>query len=169
MKRNYSLFKIAVLVVIGTAAAVLALASCPARPEKPLQVTAQTIASQKAGRPYLIDLTRRGATYDVAAGVDYGRVEVRTSDGDIALNDFLRRRGLKAGERLLLGSLSDLVNLLPPDAGGVVKYDCDQTGCLCRSRKDCSDLSKSGKCASGPDKAVCAGGGSSFVCYCDRN
>jgi hypothetical protein len=175
MKRNYSLFKIAVLVVIGTAVAVLAVISCTGRPEKPVQVTAQMIASQQGGRPYVIDLTRRGAIYDVAAGADYGRVEVRTSGGNIALNDFVRRRGFSAGERLLLGSLSDLVNLLPPDGGHVAKFSCEGPDnligeCSCTGRKDCSDLSSSGKCKSGPENAVCgkgAGGGSGWGCACD--
>ena len=159
---------------IITAVAVFAVASCSARPEKPVQVTAQTIASQQAGRPYVIDLTRRGAIYDVAAGVDYGRVEVRTSNGDIALNEFLRRRGYSAGERLLLGSsLGDLVNLLPPDAGPVAEAKpCDEQigACWCVGRKDCSNLSQSGKCKSGPNDAVCGKGvgspGSSWGCFC---
>jgi hypothetical protein len=175
MKRNYSLFKIAVLGVIGTAVAVLAVISCTDRPQKAVQVTAQMIASQQAGRPYVIDLTRRGAIYDVAAGADYGRVEVRTSDGNIALNDFVRRRRFPAGERLLLGSLSDLVNLLPPDGGHVAEFSCEGPDnligeCTCNGRKDCSDLSKSGKCKSGPENAGCgngAGGGSGWGCWCD--
>src|SRR4029453_254481 len=118
------------------------------------------------------DLTRRGVRYDVDAGVDYGRVEVRTSDGDIALNDFVRRRGYLGGERLLLGSsLEDLVDLLPPDAGGFAEASCSGGQCWCKGRKDCSDLSKSGKCKSGPTDASCCkgcGGGSGWGCTCAK-
>src|SRR4029450_10089712 len=70
MKRNYSLFKIAVLVVIGTAVAVCAVASCTAR-AKTVQVTAETIANQSAGKTYVKDLTRRGGRYGGGVG---GRV-----------------------------------------------------------------------------------------------
>ena len=172
MKRNYSVFKITVLVVMGTAVVVLAVASCTARPQKTVQVTAETIDKQPPGRAYVIDLTRRGVRYDVAAGVDYGRVEVRTSDGDIALNDFVRRRGYSGGERLLLGSrLSDLINLLPPEGGGVAEASCGGGTCTCTGRKDCSDLSKSGKCKSGPSDATCCkgcGGGSGWGCTCAK-
>ena len=80
-----------------------------------MQVTAQTVASQQAGRQYVIDVTREGAVYDVAAGIDYGRVEVRTSNGDIPLNKFARQRGFSTGNKLLLAtSLSDLVGLYLP-------------------------------------------------------
>jgi hypothetical protein len=172
MKRNYSLFKIAVLVVLGTAAAVFAVASCTVRSQKTVQVTAETIANQPAGKAYVIDLTRRGVRYDVAAGVDYGRVELRTSDGDIALNEFIRRQGFSAGERLLLGSsLSDLVDLIPPDAGGFAEASCSGGTCTCTGRKDCSDLSRSGKCKSGPTDAICGagfGGGSGWGCTCAK-
>ena len=136
-----------------------------------MQVTAQTLASQQAGRPYVIELTRRGAIYDVAAGVDYGRVEVRTSNGDIALNKFLRQRGYSARGRLLLGnSLGDLVNLLPPDAGPVAEAHCAEKTCSCVGRKDCSDLSRSGKCKSGANDATCVDASAHRpVCSCEKN
>ena len=157
---------------IITAVALFAVTSCTARPGKPVQVTAQAISSQPAGKHYVIDLTRRGAIYDVAAGVDYGRVEVRTSNGDIALNDFVRGRGFSTGERLLLGSsLGDLVNLIPPNAGGFAEASCQGGECSCTGRKDCSDLSKSGKCKSGPNDAICGkgyGGGSGWGCICSK-
>src|SRR4029453_12289222 len=124
------------------------------------------------GKSFLISLAWRGFRYDGAVGVDYGRVELRTSDGDIALNEFIRRRGFSAGERLLLGSsLSDLVDLIPPDAGGFAEASCGQGTCTCTGRKDCSDLSRSGKCKSGPSDAICGtgfGGGSGWGCTCAK-
>jgi hypothetical protein len=164
------------------AIAALALASCSTagreRPARQVQVTNQTIASQQAGSPYVIDLTRSGTTYDVAAGIDASRVRVRTSSKEeITLAEFVRRqKGNYAGQRVLLGSLGDLVDVLPPDGGGAVsEAECkkDPRGggtCTCAGRKDCSDLSRSGKCKSGPADAICgtgAGGGSGFGCTCD--
>ena len=68
---------------IIVAVAVLALASCSTAGDekqvKEVRVTNQTIATQPAGAPYVIDLTRSGTTYDVAAGIDSSRVRVRTS------------------------------------------------------------------------------------------
>ena len=143
------------------------------------RVTNQTIASQQAGTPYVIDLTRSGTTYDVAAGIDANRVRVRTSSKEeITLAEYVRRQtGNHAGERVLLGSLGDLVGALPPDGGGgsVAEAQCKKSPqgggtCSCTGRKDCSDLSLSGKCKSGPSDAACGkgyGGGSGFGCICD--
>ena len=156
----------------------LALASCSAlSPTKQVQVTNQTIAAQPAGKPYVIDLTRSGTTYDVAAGTDASRIRVRTSSNEeIAMSEFLSRRNVKPGERVLLGSLNELVDVLPPDGGGagggsVAEAQCSGGSCWCSGRKDCSDLSKSGKCKSGPNDAVCGagmGGDPGFGCTCER-
>jgi hypothetical protein len=160
--------------IIVTIAA-LALTSCSTlSPTKHVQVTNQTIAAQPEGKPYLIDLTRGGTTYDVAAGIDARRVRVRTSPNEeIALSEFLSRQKAKPGERVLLGSLSDLVDVLPPDGGGngVAEASCNtkERSCHCNGRRDCSDLSKSGKCNPHPDKAACGagyGGGKGFGCTC---
>lgn len=173
MKTNYSLFRITVLVLIGTAVAVFIIAACTSPPHKTVDVTAQTIGTQQAGRPYLINLTQ-GAVYDVSAGVNYGRVEVRTSNGDIPLENFTRQRGFSGGKRLLLGSsLVDLVDFIPPNAGGFAEATCDKQSktCNCTGRKDCSDLSQSGKCKSGPSDAICGdgfGGGKGWGCTCAR-
>ena len=149
---------------------VLAFASCStAAPQ--VQVTSQMLANHSASHPYVIDLTRSGTTYDVAGDIDYSRVRVRTpSRGVMTMEDFLSHRGGgKTGERLLLGDLGDLIGLLPPDAGGVSEAQCGQGTCTCTGRKDCSDLSKSGKCKSGPADAICGkgfGGGSGWGCTC---
>ena len=172
MKKQYSLFRLAVLVITGIAAVVLTIASCTTTSEKPVRVTAQTIASQQAGSRYLIDVTREGAVYDVAPGVDYGRIELRTSSGDMPLNNFVRRRGFSTGKELLLASsLVDLVDFIPPEAGGFAEASCEGKTCYCTGRKDCSDLSRSGKCKSGPSDAACGdgyGGGKGWGCICAK-
>src|SRR5438132_14305480 len=62
---------------------------------KRVEVTAQTIASQPASKPYIIDLTRTGTIYVLAAGIDYSRVRVRTSTGEKAMSDLVKRLGIK--------------------------------------------------------------------------
>jgi hypothetical protein len=172
--------KVRLLLTAPLFAMALALASCSIlSPTKQVQVTNQTMAAQPAGKPYVIDLTRGGTTYDVAAGIDASRVRVRTSSNEeIAMSEFLGRRNVKPGERVLLGSLSELVDVLPPDDGGsgaggsgVSEASCDKqaNSCYCNGRKDCSDLSKSGKCKPGPGDATCGqghGGGTGFGCSC---
>ena len=153
----------------------LALASCStAAPQ--VQVTSRTIANHSASNPYVIDLSQSRTTYDVASDIDYSRVRVRTSGRRLmTMEDFLAQRGggRKTGERLLLGDeLDDLIDLLPPDAGGVSeRYQCEWGTCTCKGRKDCSNLSKSGKCKSGPADAICGegfGGGSGWGCTCAK-
>ena len=148
---------------------VFACASCSTSPQ--VHVTSQTLATHSASHPYVIDSTRSGTTYDVAGDIDYSRVRVRTASGGLmTMEDFLSRgAGQKTGERLLLGELDDLVVLLPPDNDGVSEAQCGQGTCTCTGRKDCSDLSKSGKCKSGPADAICGkgfGGGSKWGCTC---
>jgi hypothetical protein len=136
----------------------LLVSACRQTPQR-VQVTAQTLAGQPAGKAYVIDLTRTGTVYDVAAGINYSLVRVRTSTGEMPLSDLARNLG-RTGP-ILLGTFSDLRaqnfgfppgggTFQPPD-GGPVAADCPQTGpdaglCLCKGYKDCNDLDKSGKC-----------------------
>jgi len=124
-------------------------------------VTAQTIASQPAGKPYVLDLTRKGTVYEVAAGVDFSRAQIRTSTGEQPMSTLARKLGLTG--KFLLGTWQNLSGLDfgfppgtidPPDAGPSAAK-CDSYVCTCNGRRDCSDLSKSGKC--GP-VAVCGEG-----------
>ena len=155
---------------------VLAFVSCTTagqrKPIEPLLVTSESIANQPDGRAYII-VPRSGAVYDVAPGIDYSRVRVRTgSKPDMMLDQFVSGLGLKfAGQELLLGSLDDLVVVLPPDDGGGSNADCPKGFgiCTCIGRKECSDLSKSGVCKPGPYDATCGrghGGGTRWGCTC---
>ena len=123
-------------------------------------VTAQTLASQPAGKPYVLDLTRKGIVYEVAAGIDYSRASVRTSTGEQAMSDLARKLGLTG--KFLLGTWQNLSGLdfgfppgtlTPPDGTSAAK--CDTLVCTCNGRQDCSDLSKSGKCG---ETAACGVG-----------
>lgn len=125
---------------------------------KKVQVTAQTLASQPADQPYLMDFTRKGTVYEVAAGINYSRVRVRTSTGAMALSDLATKLGVTGG-KFLLGTFSDLSaqnfgfppgggTLQLPDGGTPVGITHDKQNGIytCVGRKDCSELSKSGKC-----------------------
>ena len=161
------------------AVTVLAFVSCTTagqrRPIEPLLVTSESIANQPAGQSYIIT-PRSRAVYDVAPGIDYSRVRVGTSTGDLTLDEFVGRLGVRfAGEELLLGSLHDLAAVLaavlPPDDGSSFKYDCDRASktCTCIGRRSCGDLSRSGLCRPDPYDASCGkghGGGSGLGCVC---
>ena len=138
---------------------------------KPVLVTKEQIAKLPAGTPYVIDITRRRAVYDVADGIDYSRVEVRASDGERPFKEFIGRRTPVAPARTLMANnLADLIDLLPPENDGVSEASCSGGSCQCNGRRDCSDLSKSGKCESGANDAVCGSGYGGKIdrwgCFC---
>jgi hypothetical protein len=123
-------------------------------------VTAQTVASQPAGKPYVMDLTRKGTVYEVATGVDFSRAQVRTSTGEQQMSALVKKLGLTG--KFLFGTLQNLSGmdfgfptgtLDPPDRTTAAK--CDSLVCTCNGRQDCSDLSKSGKCG---ETAACGVG-----------
>ena len=65
---------------------------------KKVEVTAQTIASQPTGKPFVLDLTRRGTIYNLAAGIDYSRLRVRTAGGDLGVSDTVKKMGSISGK-----------------------------------------------------------------------
>jgi len=139
------------------ATALVTVVSCTS--SKPVLVTNEVIASLPQGRPYLIDITRRGPIYDVAAGIDYSRVNVRASDGELPFKEFMGRLTSAPPARTLVSAnLEDLVGLLPEEDVGVSEAKCKDFACQCNGRRDCSDLSRSGKCVAGPGAAVCGQG-----------
>src|SRR5437660_10053611 len=88
---------------------------------KRVEVTAKSIPSQ-AGKPYVIDLTRKGTAYGLAAGLDYRRVCVRTSKGEQTLPELFSDRVLVG--KLLLGLTSDLRRLNLGNSGEN-HFNCD--------------------------------------------
>jgi hypothetical protein len=76
----------------------------------PVQITPQTLARQPAGKPYVIDLARKGKIYAVTADVA-SRVRIHTADGEIGIIDLMKKTGdnkVLSGSKLLLGSFDDL-------------------------------------------------------------
>jgi hypothetical protein len=103
-------------------------------PVKKMQVTTQTLANLPAGKSYVIDLSRNGTIYYVAKGVDYSRIQVRTSTGKLeSLTDLVKKAGifpdlggvLKDAANLILATASDLPILGKPLVEG---YACPGGG-----------------------------------------
>ena len=134
------------------------------KPIKQVQVTAQTVARQPTKKPYVLDLTRKGTIYSLAAGVDYNRVVVRTSKGDLTVAELIKKSGKNISGNLRVAMTSDMrtqkLNLTRV-GGGRLNYDCGDLACVCTGDDDCNDLFTSDKC--GPI-AVCYPDG----CICIR-
>lgn len=128
--------------VILAAPALTLLVSAYGQTRQSVEVTAQTIASQPAGTPYVIDLTRNGNTYLVASAVA-NRVRVRSLRGESILNDLVRKIGL-SGSKFLLGTASDMraVGFGFPSGrtrtGTGIK--CQGDVCTCDAGSDCDRL-----------------------------
>jgi hypothetical protein len=139
-----------------------------ARKVKQVHVTSRTL-SQRAGRAYIVDVSRVGTVYNVNAGIDYRHVRVRTPEGETPMSDVATKMAV-TGRSFMIGQLDDLISLLPPGGGtGTSEAQCTGAICNCTGRKDCSDLSKSGKCLPGPGAATCGkGSGGKWGCSCTR-
>ncbi len=113
-------------------------------------VTAQTIASQPAGKSYVIDLTRKGTDYEVAADVA-SRVRIRSAKGEIALSDLIREMGL-TGSLFLLTASPGGGTIIPPNGVTRATQNANGTMAACKGAsngKDCKDLTSSGLCSGG--------------------
>ncbi len=132
------------------------------KPVKQVQVRAQTIANQPTGKPYALDLTRKGTIYNVPSNVDLSRLRIHTSKGEVALSD-LTEKGKKSG-RLMVGFTTDLrdtkLNLGSPSV--VAKYSCEGLKCNCTGDVDCNDMFGAGVCG---DVASCDTGNGTCECY----
>ena len=139
-------------------------------------VSSRAIKGQPAGKPYVLDLSRKGTIYTLDADVDYSRVRVRTSKGDMTIQDVLTKSG--AHGKLLVGTPSDMV------AGGLKTLNmtsralsrgsgnrfigCDGAICICTGDDDCNKmLSPGGDCPEG-SYVYCWGSGASAACVCVR-
>lgn len=121
---------------------------------KQVNVSAQTINSQSAGKPYTLNLTRAGTIYNLAAGVDYNRINMHTARGDMTLAELVRKSGETLSGRLIVGMTSDLRAMkIGRKQSGRLNYKCDELTCVCYGDADCDNLFSSSNC--GPH-AVCS-------------
>lgn len=126
------------------------------------QVTVQTIERRPASKAYVLDLTRKGTIYNIASDVDYNRVRVRTSKGDMTISELLRKSGKNISGKLRIGMTSDIRIQklgLSRVGGGALNYSCGDLACSCTGDLDCNDLFSSDKCGPiavcYPDGCVC--------------
>ncbi len=129
---------------------------------KQVKVTAQTVARQPASKAYTLDFTRKGTTYNLAAGVDYSRVRVRTSKGEMLLSDLVG--GNRKSSGMIIGTVGDLRNMklnLAPKGGTIARYTCVGIKCKCTNEADCNDMFDAEVCG---DIASCDTGEGTCEC-----
>lgn len=132
------------------------------KPIRQVQVTTQTIAGQPTGKLYTIDLTRSGATYNLAAGIDYNRITVHTTKGEMTMAKLLEKTGKNLRGKLRVGLTSDIRTLqlgLSRVSAGGRSYSCEGLVCHCSGEDDCIALFDTTKCGPiavcYPDGCVC--------------
>jgi hypothetical protein len=166
----------ATLILLGLSFSFTAAQKTETRAPVKRVVTSRAIKGQPAGKPYVLDLSRKGTIYTVDADVDYSRLRVRTSKGETSMQDVLTKSGARG--RLLVGTPSDMVS------GGLKTLNmtsralsrgsgnrfigCDGAICICTGDDDCNKmLSPGGDCPEG-SHVVCWGSGASAACVCVR-
>jgi hypothetical protein len=167
-------------VVVAQAVAIL---SVPARQAtrntttlRRVQVNAQTIKSLPGGKSYVVDLTQRGVKheFDPQAGqIDFKRVVVRTTQGEVAIGSFLEKTFLK-GELASFKYTSQSFAIIAMPAGtprirssATAKFTCGPGGCHCVPGFDCLDLILvDGLCVGNLTCSTLSDG--STMCFCAR-
>ena len=147
-------------------------------PIKQVQVTAQTVATQPAGKAYTLDLNskEKRTLYTIAAGTDYSRIQFRTSSGEMSVKDVITKSG--ASGRLLVGTPRDMLSTglkslrmsssAQSRGSGNRFIGCDGSFCICTGDSDCNKmLSPGGDCPEG-SYVFCWGSGESAACICVR-
>jgi hypothetical protein len=132
---------------------------------KQVEVSVETVSRQPVNKAYSIDLTRKGTIYNLASGVDYGRVRVRTTKGVMTVAELIQKSGKTITGPVRVGMTNDiraqrLVGASRPGlGGGGLRYDCGDLACGCTGDDDCNDMFESGKCGliavCYPDGCIC--------------
>ena len=79
-----------------------------------IEVTPQTIASQPASKPYVLNLSSH-TIYELSAGIDLSRLRIRTSQGEVASSELIRHA--TGTGRSFLGRAGDMrTEILEPGA-----------------------------------------------------
>ncbi len=134
-------------------------------PVKEVGVTAKTVAGRPAGKAYPLDLTRKGTIYNLAADIDYSRVQIHTAKGDTTMADLLKKTGRTVSGKLRVGLTSDIkaqkLSLTRIGGGTTLNYNCEGILCSCTGDADCNDMFTKEACG---DIAACDERG----CWCFR-
>jgi hypothetical protein len=134
----------------------LSLAIAQKTSVKQTEVTSEQIARLPARQAYVIDLAG-GEVFNLAPGMDYSRVRVRTEAGEKPLGNLANR--FRTDRNILIGNFDDLaaisfgfpteIEITRPDRISNASCEKESGTCGCVGKKDCGDLGRSGKCASG--------------------
>jgi hypothetical protein len=159
MKKNIILAMTLLTLAFGSATAQKRTTSQRKPAIKQVQVTARAVAS----KGYAVDLSRSGTMYNLASGVDYSRVQVHTSNGDMTVAELIKKTGKNISGPLRVGLTSDVrtmkLGLTRRVGGGGLNFDCGALACVCTGDDDCNDLFSSTKCGPiaicYPDGCVC--------------
>jgi len=160
--KDRTMKKIILAVTLCSLAFVLATAQ-RRQTVKEVQITAQIVAKQPSNKAHVLDLTRKGTIYTIASDVDYNRVLVRTSKGEMTIAELLKKSGKSISGKLRVGVTSDMrtQKLGLRRIGGGLNWSCGDLACACTGDDDCNELFTFGPC--GPI-AVCYPDG----CICIR-
>jgi hypothetical protein len=101
------------------------------------------------GTVFIVDLTQRGVIYEFdpqAGQIDFNRIKVRTSRGEVAIGSFLETTFLKdklAGFKYMSQPFS--LATRPPGTlqnppPGTSNFNCLPGFCACKGSADCNDL-----------------------------
>ncbi len=131
------------------------------KPIKQVEVSARTVKSQPRGKHYMMDLTKAGTIYNLAADADTSQVQVRTAKGNMTVAELVQKSGKTITGPLRVGMTSDIrAQKFGTRVGaGRLNYDCGDLACACTGDEDCNDLFLSDKCGPiavcYPDGCIC--------------
>ena len=143
-----------------------------------IQVNAQTIAALPSDKKYVVDLTQRGVKYEFdqkAGQIDFDRVTVRTTRGEVAIGSFLEKNLPK--DKLPALKNTSLALILVTRATGTVQtplanpskiIDCrTDPYCTCEGESACQELLDSTLCGG---ESICVNQPNQPVfCVCRRS
>lgn len=156
--------KVAIAIAFLVIAVSFSLAQKTTPTARTKAVSAKEISGLPAGRKYQMDLTKKGTIYNLPAGVDYSRVQVRTAKGEMTLAELLKKTGKTMTGKVRVGMTSDIRSQklgLARLGGGRLNFNCEGLLCSCSGDEDCNDMFVRGGCG---DIAVCDERG----CWCLR-
>lgn len=142
--------RIAIALLLLLPSLSFSFSAAPQKEIRKVEVTSEAIAKQPPGKPYVLDLSRSGAIYELAAGIDLNRLRMRTSQGDVPISEIVR--GQSGAGRSFLGRANDMrAEVLEPGArkvgpggsktAGFVNCDSGTKAyCHCSGWRDCLGL-----------------------------
>ena len=113
------------------------------------RITAQTIKTLSRGKKVVADLTKRGVVYEFDAGagrIDFNRVVVRTTRGDVTIGSLLKTM-IPKGKLTAFKYTTQSFRLGTQSSARVSStlmktsnFECDTYTCTCRGLEDCEGL-----------------------------